>query len=148
MKEVYREAFSEIEQIIKLMPETLSNKIPTRFKNIIYTEKSKTYFPKIQEPFEDCKIMEETSIILAIIYRDFICNQEERNNLKIRDAEKLRVYEEELKEKYNPDNLFKNKRTYTPDNNISSQETALIEVKEKNFIQKLFEKIKHLFKRS
>ena len=145
MKETYREAFSEIEQIINLMPENLSNKIPTRFKNIINTEKSKTYFPKIQEPFEDCKIMEETSIILAIIYRDFLCDQEERNKLKIRDAEKIKEYEETLKEKYNPDNLFQKNNNI--DSNNSENITALVEIKEKTLFQKIFDKIKKIFTR-
>lgn len=145
MKEIYREAFSEVEQIINLMPENLSNKIPLRLKKIISSEKSKTYNPKIQEPFEDCKIMDETSIVLAVIYRDFLCAEEERNNLKIRDAEKLKEYEEELKEKYNPDNIFNNKSTYSTNNNVSSQENALIVIKEKNFLQKIFDKIKNLF---
>ena len=75
MKEIYRDAFSEVEQIINLMPENLSNKIPLRFKNIISSEKSETYNPKIQEPFEECNIMEETKIVLAIIYRDFLCDE-------------------------------------------------------------------------
>ena len=54
MKEEYREAFSELEQILNLMPTNLSNKIPARFKNIISSEKSKTYTPRISEPFEEC----------------------------------------------------------------------------------------------
>lgn len=147
MKEIYKQAFSEVEQIIDLMPENLSNKIPLRFKNIITSEKSKTYIPDIKEPFEECKIMEETSIILAVIYRDFLCNEEERKKLKIRDTEKLKEYEKELKEKYNPDNLFKSKHSDIYDNNTQSQETALIEIKEKNFLQKIFDKIRKLFTR-
>lgn len=147
MKEVYREAFSEVEQIIKLMPENLSNKIPQRFKNIISSEKSKTYNPKIQEPFEECNIMEETTIILAVIYRDFLCDEQEKERLKLRDLEKIKQYEEELKEKYNPDNLFKNKRTYIQEESNSDQNMALIEVKEKNFLQKIFDKIRNLFTR-
>ena len=51
MREEYLKAFSEVEQIIKLMPETLQKKIPDRFKNIISTEKSQTYIPHIEEPF-------------------------------------------------------------------------------------------------
>lgn len=148
MKEIYRDAFSEVEQIINLMPENLSNKIPLRFKNIISSEKSETYNPKIQEPFEECNIMEETKIVLAIIYRDFLCDEEERKRLKLRDEEKLKEYNEELKEKYNPDNLFKNKRTYTPENNVSIQENALIEIEEKNFLKKIFDKIRKFFIRT
>ena len=57
---------------------------------------------------------------------------------------------EKLKrEKYNPDNIFKNKKSYLTsiENNIST-ETAMIEYKEKSLIQKLFDKIKNLFKRN
>ena len=57
---------------------------------------------------------------------------------------------EELKrEKYNTDNIFKNKKNYSEniENNIST-ETAIVEYKEKNFIQKLFDKIKHLLGRN
>ena len=148
MKEEYREAFSEVEQILNLMPTNLSNKIPTKFKNIISLEKSKTYIPKISEPFEECELKAETNIILAVIYRDFLCSKEERVELLERDRNKLLEFEQELREKYNPDNIFKNKNNSSESiqDNIST-ETALVEYKEKNFIQKLFDKIKHLFRR-
>ena len=149
MKEEYREAFSEVEQILNLMPTNLSNKIPARFKNIISSEKSKTYTPRISEPFEECELKEETTIILAVIYRDFLCSKEEREELLERDKNKLLEFEQELREKYNPDNIFKNKNNSTEriQDNIST-ETAIVEYKEKNFIQKLFDKIKHLFRRN
>lgn len=148
MKEEYREAFSEVEQILKLMPTNLSNRIPMKFKNIISLEKSKTYIPQISEPFEECELKEETKIILAVIYRDFLCSKEERENLLERDKNKLLEFEKELREKYNPDNLFKNKNTSSESiqDNIST-ETAMVEYKEKNFLQKLFDKIKNLFGR-
>lgn len=148
MKEEYREAFSEVEQILKLMPTNLSNKIPTKFKNIITLEKSKTYIPKISEPFEECDLKEETTIILAVIYRDFLCSKEERDELLERNRNKLLEFEEELREKYNPDNLFKNKNNSSEILHVNiSTETAIVEYKEKNFIQKLFDKIKNLFRR-
>ena len=149
MKEEYRDAFSEVEQIFNLMPTNLSNKIPARFKNIISSEKSKTYTPRISEPFEECELKEETTIIHAVIYRDFLCSKEEREELLERDKNKLLEFEQELREKYNPDNIFKNKNNSTEriQDNIST-ETAIVEYKEKNFIQKLFDKIKHLFRRN
>jgi len=147
MKEEYREAFAEVEQILKLMPTNLSNRIPTRFKNIITLEKSKTYIPKISEPFEECELKEETTIILAVIYRDFLCSKEEREELLERDKNKLLEFEEALREKYNPHNLFKNKSNSSENiqDNIST-ETAMVEYKEKNFLQKLFDNIKNLFR--
>ena len=149
MKEEYREAFSEVEQILNLMPTNLSNKIPLRFKQIISTEKSKTYFPKISEPLEECTLKEETTVILAVIYRDFLCSKQEREKLIERDSNKLLEFEKELREKYNPDDIFKNrKNSQTTLENKISEENAIIEYKEKNFIQKIFEKIKHFFKRN
>lgn len=147
MKEEYRKAFSEVEQILNLMPTNLSNKIPIKFKRIIINEKSKTYQPKISEPIEKCNLKEETIIILALIYRDFICSENEREALIERDSNKLLEYEKELRKKYNPDDIFKNKKNpeITLKNKIP-EEHDIIEYK-KNFIQVIFEKIKLLFKR-
>lgn len=149
MREEYLKAFSEVEQIIKLMPESLQNKIPDRFKNIIFTEKSQAYIPNIKEPFEQCNIMEETKIILAVIYRDFLCSEEEKKEIKLKDSQKLMEYEKELREKYNPDDIFKNKKNnQIKIEETQLEETAMVEYKEKNFLQKLFDKIKHLFKKN
>ena len=143
MKEEYREAFSEVEQILKLMPTNLSNKIPTKYRNIISLEKSKTYTPRISEPFEECELKEETTIILAVIYRDFLCSKEEREELLKRDKNKLLEFEEELREKYNPDNIF----SKSPDNIIEPEnnEIQLIEYKESVF-RKILNKIRAFFK--
>lgn len=151
MKEVYREAFSEIEQIIKLMPESLSNKIPLNFKQIIASQKSKTYNPVIQEPFEECNIMEETSVILAVIYRDFLCDEEDRKKLEIRDSKKIEEYEvalAKLKDEYDIDNVFKKRCADIVENNISNEENSLIKIEEKNFLQKIFDKIKKIFSKN
>lgn len=148
MREEYLKAFSEVEQIIKLMPESLQKKIPDRFKNIISTEKLQAYISNIKEPFEKCNIMEETKIVLAVIYRDFLCGEEEKKEIKLKDSQKLMEYEEELREKYNTDNIFLNRNTiqYSSEE-VKTDQTAIIEYKEKNFLQKLFDKIKHIFKR-
>lgn len=149
MQEQYLKAFSEVEQIIALMPEGLQKKIPEKFKNILSTWKDKNYVPYIQEPFEECNIMEETKIILAVIYRDFLCSEKEKEEIKLRDSQQLQEYEKELREKYNPDDIFKNKKNnQIKIEETQSEETAMVEYKEKNFLQKLFDKIKHLFKKT
>ena len=78
---------------------------------------------------------------------DYINEFEEK--LIERDSKKLLEFEKDLREKYNPDDIFKNRKK--PQNvfeNNNLEENAIIEYKEKNFVQKLFEKIKYLFKRS
>lgn len=143
MKEEYRKAFSEIEQIIELMPNGLQNKIPNKFKNIISSEKSKIYKPNIKEPFEECEIMYETKIILSVIYRDFLCSEEEREKIKLRDAQKLKEYEDEIRQKYSPDDLFKKKNS---NENVENKEsTSLVVIQEEKWYKKIFMVIKNLF---
>lgn len=75
-------------------------------------------------------------------------DENEKERLKNVYAKNENLYQEKLKNKYNLDNIFKNrkKEETIPESNIS-KENAIIEYKEQNFIQRLFEKIKHLFKR-
>ena len=59
---------------------------------------------------------------------------------------KYKNYESEIKkvqivEKYNPDDLFKNRRE------IQRQEVAIVEVKEQKWYSKIFDFIKKIFKK-
>lgn len=143
------EAFSEVYEIFKLMPQELLNKIPQKFYEIIKEERDKEYLPNIKEPIENQKLKDETIILLGLIYRDFLCSQDEKKRLQEKDARDLkeaeRILEAELREKYNPDNIFKkNREEIEP----SNEETAMIEYKEQSFLKRLFEKIKSLFKKN
>ena len=73
------EAFTEVNEIIKLMPEELVNKIPSKFREMIQEERDRNYVPDIKEPLENCKLKEETIIILGLMYRDFLCSPEEKS---------------------------------------------------------------------
>lgn len=149
MKQVYADAFAEIDQIFNLMPIALLDKIPNKFKQIIKNNKS-DYIPNIEEPIEDYQLSEETIIILSLIYRDFLCSKEEKEKLQYRDAQKIKEAEEELREKYNPDNIFKNKNVTNVKNAISENQesVALMKYEENKWYKKIFNVIKKLFKRN
>ena len=144
MKEIYKDAFAEVNEILKLMPKSMVEKIPNGFQQIIQDEKSSTYIPNIKEPLEECSLLEETTIILALIYRDFLCDKDEKERLKLRDAQQIKE-EDELYEKYNPDNLFKNR---TPNKSIQVEENvSLVKYEEDKWYKKIWNKILHLFKK-
>ena len=149
MKKVYADAFAEIDQIFNLMPNALLDKIPNKFMQIIRDNKS-DYIPNIKEPIEECKLSEEAIIILSLIYRDFLCSKEEKEKLLYRDAQKIKEAEEELREKYNPDNLFKNKNIISANDTIpeNKESVALIKYEEDKWYKKIFNVIKKLFKRN
>lgn len=146
MKEVYREAFSEIDEIFKLMPISFINKIPIKFRDMIHNEKSKEYQPIIEEPLENYTLKDETIIILSLIYRDFLCSKEEKERLKMRDAQRMKEVEEELREKYNVDNLFKN-RQQAHENEQTQINNSLLVIEEEKWYKKIFNIIKKLFKK-
>lgn len=147
------EAFTEVNEIIKLMPEELVNKIPSKFREMINEEKDEQYEPDIKEPLEKCKLKEETIIILGLMYRDFLCSPEERKKLQEKDAKELqevkKAIEEEARQKYNPEDLFKNKRNeekiYYKE---ETEEKSMTIVQEEKWYQKIFNIIKNIFKRN
>lgn len=146
MKEIYMNAFSEVNAILNLMPTNLLIKIPIKFRQIISEYRKNDYNPQIEEPIENYKLMEETKIILSLIYRDFLCSKEEKEKLKIRDAQKLREEEEKLREKYNSDDIFKRSKKVSEKIQPSEETRMTIVPEEEKWYTKLFTKIKHLFK--
>ncbi len=151
MKQEYIDAFSEVNEIIKMMPEELSNKIPSKFKEMLEDERNKEYNPNIQEPLEKQKLKNETIIILGLIYRDFLCPQDEKRRLQEKDARELqevqKAIEEETREKYNPDEMFKNKSQNIIEEKQTAEQTSMIVMKEEKWYQKIFKIIKSLFKK-
>lgn len=151
MKQEYKESFVEVNEIINMMPRELADKIPNRFKDMLEKEKDKEYKTSIHEPLEECKLKDETIIILGLIYRDFLCAPEERKRLQEKDAKELQEtkdeLERELREKYNPDDIFKNRKHNEDkiENDESFIETRLTVVEEK-WYKKLYSIIKTFFK--
>lgn len=151
MKQEYKEAFTEVNEIIKMMPIELVNKIPSKFREMIVEEKDKNYIPDIKEPIEKCKLKNETIIILGLIYRDFLCFPDERKKLQEKDARELqeveKAIEEEIREKYNPDDIFKNRNKIVLQEEQPSEETRMTIVQEEKWYQKIFNLIKGLFRK-
>lgn len=152
MKEEYRIAFTEVNEIMKLMPIELINKIPSKFREMIEEEKDNNYIPDIKEPIEKCKLKNETIIILGLIYRDFLCSQDERKKLQekdVRELQKVKKDIEEMREKYNPDDIFKKKnQNNMEESNAKEENTSMVVVQEEKWYEKIFNLIKRIFKRN
>ena len=144
MKETYMDAFSEVDAILNIMPSNLFNKIPLKFRQMISEYKNNNYSPQIEEPVEDYELKDETKIILSLIYRDFLCSDKEKERLKARDAQKLKEEEEILREKYNTDNIFKDKKVDSV--KAVEESVAMVEYKE-SFLTRIINKIKNVFRK-
>lgn len=71
----YNKALSEVDVILKNMPNELANKIPNNFKNMVNEEKDKNYNPKVNDLVIKENLLPETIIILGLIYRDYLCSK-------------------------------------------------------------------------
>ena len=145
MDEKYKKSFSEAYEILKLMPNTILDKIPQKFKNIIENERDKNYKVIIKEPLKPDDFQYETIVLLGMIYRDFLCEEDEKIILKQKELQLEKEYEEELRKKYNTDDLF-NKRKETIKQNVEDKTGLLIKEDDKKWYQKLFNLIKGILK--
>ena len=141
---VYYRALKELSEIIKFFPRNEYRKSPKTFINFIEENKDNSYEYMIEhiDDFQNQAMLDETRVLLSIVYRDFIASNKEKN--QITDMEKNELLEEEkrIREKYNPDNIFK-KRNVQQKENVITNEVTMIEYKES-----IFTKIKNWFKRT
>lgn len=151
MKREYEEAFTEVEEIFKIMPIEILSKIPLKFRNIISEKKAEDYKITIKEPLDEQKLKYETIVILGLIYRDFLSSPEEREQLQLKDAEELKKIEEDLKEQYDVNKMFEKKKSNfnkTYDEENYEEQLDLTLYKEPNFLKKFFNLIKGIFKKN
>ena len=143
MDEDLKEAFYEVDEILKMMPYEILDKIPKKFRNMISQNKSLTSNKKISG-LNDENLSKDAKVVLYMIYRDFLCSEEEEQEL-------LRQENKDLEEKYSYDNLFKStKKDETKSETISVEEipieeTALTETKELKWYEKIIDFIKNIF---
>lgn len=137
-------AYVEILEIIKYMEPECLNKIPKGLIEFFERQKDKNYEYHFDEEkdFSEQKISEETGGLLAMLALNYIANEENKEKIKEILIKNEEEYQKELREKYNPDNLFKDKQ------NIEENEPKqIILVEEKPWYKKILNKIKRFFVR-
>ncbi len=135
-------AYSEIDEILSKMEDRYVNKIPYKIRELIKKEKNNNYHPNIEfsEEILDNKLQRKTIAILAWLNLNYWCDdEEEKEKLIAIYHENDIIKDRELREKYNPDNLFKRKIKEEKTENV-----AIIEHKESTFA-KILHRIKRFF---
>ena len=153
MKNDLYKAYAEVDEILSFMEDVYIDKIPKKLRELFKNERLEDYKPNIDPkiPLDEQKLQKKTFSILAMLNLNYWCEDEkEKQDLIAIYSENDRKKEEELREKYNPDKLFKKKETEQkieePKKN-TAENTALVEYKEEKFFKKLIKKIMNFFKR-
>lgn len=140
--ENYACAYKEVIEILKYTKREDVNKIPKHRILLMKYNMNKEHNFKVDEtkPIEQQNIMEETKAILASIFKKYWATEYQKERIEAKQKYDMELIEQEKKEKYNPDNIFKK----TTQNFENKEETALVEIKEyswKNKIVKFFNSI-------
>lgn len=143
-------AFTEAYEIIKHSNKEIQDKISVNFINILEQYRDISYIPNIDysKSLDEQTIQHEAKIILGIIYRDYLCDIQKKQELIKNEKELLQQIEKEKLEKYSVDNLFKNTK-YASNNNITKENTTteIVEYKKENWLSKIWNKIINIFKK-
>lgn len=140
----FSEGVTETLDILNHMDKSYIDKIPKKFKDFLEKNKSDSYIPHLDhsKKIKEMNLKEKTKDILATIYMNYWCDAEQKENYIKTLKQNEEKYQEELKEKYNPDNIFKNKTQKTIQQEQPVQENVdLVEVKE-SFFTKFIKKLK------
>ena len=139
-------AYSEIYEILNLMEDEDKERVPQEVRDFFEEQRMKEYKPKIRTdiPLTEQNLKRETVVLLTILVINYWCDSEEEKQSFIDELEKNEKIKMELQEKYNPDNLFKNRRKTKEDVVMEQVENVeMIQYKENLFtkLKKWFEKI-------
>ncbi len=141
-------SYAEVDEILSLMEKKYIEKVPKKMREMFKDKRLKGYNPNINPniPLDEQNLQRKTYAILAMLNINYWCKDENERQSIIRIySENDKKREAEIREKYNPHNIFKteNKKKETETN----YNTELTKYKEENFLKKIIREIKAFFKK-
>lgn len=121
-------AYSELLEILELMEVEYVNKIPKKLMKVFKENASTTYEKHIDAniPLEEQNISEKTSALIAMLTLNYWCDsKEQKQELLDIYKENEKKYQEELREKYNPDNIFNNEYESTKETKVEKTSSEI-----------------------
>lgn len=144
-----RQAYSEVCAVLEYMPDEYVKKIPSKIIKLFQQEKLADYEVNINKsnPLDKNYLSKKTMVLIAMLNYQYWCpNKQQKDVLYKQYLANNEKYEKEVEEKYNVDNIFKNKQEEKQQLYEETNNMQLVEYKE-SFIKKLINKIKRFFRR-
>lgn len=101
--------YSEVYQILNLLGDEYINKLPKGLYDMLKEKRDSDYNPQYCDniPLYKQNVDKETISIIALLHLSYWCkNEDERNALKKEFKSNEDKYQQDIKKKYNPGNLF------------------------------------------
>ena len=141
----YSNSLYQINEILKYMEPNLKARIPKKFISYFENNKSQEYSWTIDksQPLEKQDLLPTTKEILTVLYKEFICDDIEKIELEKTLSNNEIKYQEKLREKYNLDNIFEDRKSNPKTEQIENENTSI--AYKESFFSKLINKIKLIF---
>lgn len=146
MNEEYSNAYSEVVGILDNIPTAMYKKIPTDMINVFRNKCNSNYKFEynIYKSLDEQNISEYAKLIIAILFRDYWATEEQKQKILTKEEyDKLKI-EQEKREKYNSDNIFKKRQESYENNEEVIQNVSMVKYEE-SFITKFLNMFKRLF---
>ena len=145
----YQIAYMEVLEILKHISVNDYKKIPEKRLRLFekYAKKDIDFQYDSSKTLDEQDVSEKAKILIAILYRDYWATDEQRKKILAIEQAYQEKIEEEKREKYNPDSIFKqtnNKEMEIKQDTITNN-TSMIEYKESIF-KKILSKFKSIFR--
>lgn len=141
-------AMAEVIYYLKGIRQEDVDKIPKKFIQFLNENASKEYICNFDynRPLKELNILDETRGIIGMICYNYWCVTEQQKELYLNKlSQNEQQYQEILHEKYNLDNLFKNrKQEYVEETQNIVNEVAMVEYRGST-LKKVINKIKYFF---
>ena len=141
----YSIAVAEVLDILEHTRREDVEKISKKFIDFLRKQSDKNYVSKLDhtKSIKEMNLKPKTKAILGMIYLNYWADEEGKKKFKVRLKENEEIYQKELSEKYNVENMFNKRKTEIKDKNTSIDLPAVI--KKETFWQKVLNKIKSIF---
>ncbi len=144
MTDSLSQAMYETSVILDNTEKRLIDKIPEKVINSIKSKAKmeREFVYDTSRKLKDQDITDMTRGLLAIIYRDYFCDEQERKIYNEFYRTAVQQAELEKQEKYSADKIFQNKKNQRVATNMS-----LVPYEKETIWTKIANKLKHLFKK-
>lgn len=142
----YSNSLYQINEILKYVTPNLKARIPKKVISYIQNNKSKDFNWKIDKalPLEKQELLPTTKELITVLYKDYMCDDIAKAKLdKVLNENQIK-YENEVREKYNPDNIFKQRNKSNEKIQKSIENNQIVSYKE-SFLSKIINKLKSFF---
>ncbi len=144
-------AYTEVLLILSYMEQKYIDMIPKKLLELFNEEKDPNYQPDINPntSLAEQNLQRKTLALLAMLNLNYWCKDEnEKQEMLKMYSENDKKIEAEMRERYNPDNLFKKRENVEQNDEVKEEYTDIIEYKEQNIFKKILNRIIKFFKRN